>query len=108
MDRGNLLDELRRDAADAVLLIVAGEAEGDLGDVAGGDKCGVRVGGIDDDLQRRCLAFEQLLSKARIDFEADCRLSLIDEIPDLARIGQLPLRGHAYSEGRRHCGRYRE
>ena len=90
-DRRNLLDELRRDAADALLLHLLREAERDLRDVSRGNERGVGVGGVDDHLQRRGLALEQLLRKAGVDFERKRCLALVDEVARLACVGQLRL-----------------
>src|SRR5581483_10354772 len=83
---GNLVNELGRDAVDAVLLVVAGEADCDLVHVAGGDQGSIGIGGIDDDLQRRALSFAKRLSKPRIDLQRDGSVPSIDQVPNLAII----------------------
>src|ERR1039458_4218539 len=90
-ERGDGLNQLRRNAIDAVLLVVPGKAKRDLRDVAGGNQRSVRVGRIHDHLQRRGLALAQVARKPSIDLDAHCSLSLLDEIAELAGVSELAL-----------------
>ena len=100
LDRRNLLDQLRRNAVDAVLLVVLRKAERDLRDVTRSDQRGVGVGRIHNHLQRRGLALAQLLRKAGIDLQADGRIAPVDEIANLARVGELPLHVEVRARGK--------
>ncbi len=91
LHRWHHLDQLRRDALDAVSLDPLRKAQRDLRDVSRGDQRRVGIGRIHNHLQRSCLALAQLLRKTGVDLQADCRLALLDQIAKLARIGELPL-----------------
>ena len=79
-DRRHHLHQLRRNAGDAVPLVLLREAQRDLRDVARGNQRGIRVGRVHDHLQRRGLAAAQLLGKAGIDLQPDGGLPLLNQI----------------------------
>src|SRR5205807_10622548 len=90
-DRRHDRDRLRRDSLNSVMLVILGEAQRNLVDVAGRDQGSIRVCRIDDHLHGRGLSLAKVLRETGIDSQRYCDVTSIDEISNLAVIRELML-----------------